>query len=89
MDLVYETALKLKSEKAVAKKEINDKLNFTEQQLLLITQEMKKKIHAMVEDVEQKVSFLGWFISGIHFTRENFNQNLRKFQALWELVDKL
>lgn len=56
MDEIYETALKLKGEKASAKKDIHDKLNFTEQQLLLITQEMKNKIHVMVEDVEQKVS---------------------------------
>lgn len=56
MDGMYETALKLKSEKASAKKEVYDKLNFTEQQLLLLTQEMKEKIHHIVEDVEQRVS---------------------------------
>jgi uncharacterized protein YdhG (YjbR/CyaY superfamily) len=33
-------------------------LNFTEQQLLLITQEMKDKIRRMVEDVEQRVSYI-------------------------------
>lgn len=55
MDTIYETALNLKSEKGSAKKEIHDKLNFTEQQVHLITQEMKKKIHSMVEDVEQRV----------------------------------
>lgn len=55
MDGIYETALKLKSEKAAAKKEEYDKLNFTEQQLTLLTQEMKAKIHHMVEDVEQRV----------------------------------
>lgn len=38
------------------KKEVQDKLNFTEQQLMLLTQEMKDKIHHMVEDVEQRVS---------------------------------
>lgn len=31
-------------------------MNYTEQQLMLVTQEMKKKIHQMVEDVEQRVS---------------------------------
>lgn len=38
------------------KKEVHDRLNFTEQQLMLLTQEMKDKIHRMVEDVEQRVS---------------------------------
>lgn len=56
MDGMYETALKLKSDKASSKKKVYDKLNFTEQQLLLLTQEMKEKIHHMVEDVEQRVS---------------------------------
>ncbi|XP_069683789.1 transmembrane GTPase Marf-like isoform X3 [Periplaneta americana] len=56
MDASYDRAQQLKTEKVVAKKEIHDKLNFTEQQLLLLTQEMKDKIHQMVEDVEQRVS---------------------------------
>lgn len=56
METVYERALLLHKEKAHNKKEVNDKLNHTEQQLLLITQEMKEKIHHMVEDVEQRVS---------------------------------
>ena len=57
MDSTYEQAQQLKTQKAVAKKEIYDKLNFTEQQLLLLTQEMKDKIRQMVEDVEQRVSY--------------------------------
>lgn len=56
MEKIYEKALNLQKEKAIAKKEVNDKLNFTEQQLMLLTQEMKDKIHQMVEDVEQKVN---------------------------------
>ncbi|GFG34241.1 hypothetical protein Cfor_10688 [Coptotermes formosanus] len=56
MDRTYDQAQQLKTQKAVAKKEIHDKLNFTEQQLLLLTQEMKDKIRQMVEDVEQRVS---------------------------------
>ncbi|XP_023718994.1 transmembrane GTPase Marf isoform X2 [Cryptotermes secundus] len=56
MDGTYDQAQQLRTEKAVAKKEIHDKLNFTEQQLLLLTQEMKDKIRQMVEDVEQRVS---------------------------------
>lgn len=46
----------MRSEQLNVKKEVHDKLNFTEQQLMLLTQEMKDKIHHMVEDVEQKVS---------------------------------
>ncbi|KAK9504963.1 hypothetical protein O3M35_009129 [Rhynocoris fuscipes] len=56
MEKVYEKAQNMQKEKLAIKKEVNDKLNFTEQQLLLITQEMKEKIHHMVEDVEQRVS---------------------------------
>jgi len=55
MDAIYEKSLKTRAEKMSAKKEVQDRLNFTEQQLLLLTQEMKDKIHQMVEDVEQKV----------------------------------
>jgi hypothetical protein len=65
MDGTYDQAQQLRTEKAVAKKEIHDKLNFTEQQLLLLTQEMKDKIRQMVEDVEQRVShFMGTFVIG-------------------------
>lgn len=46
----------MRNEQLNVKKEVYDKLNFTEQQLMLLTQEMKDKIHRMVEDVEQKVS---------------------------------
>ena len=56
IDSTYDQAQQLKTQKAVAKREIHDKLNFTEQQLLLLTQEMKDKIRQMVEDVEQRVS---------------------------------
>ncbi|XP_059485368.1 transmembrane GTPase Marf [Neocloeon triangulifer] len=56
MDAIYEKSLKTRSEKLMSKKEVHDKLNFTEQQLMLLTQEMKDKIHQMVEDVEQRVS---------------------------------
>lgn len=46
----------MRSEQLNVKKEVHDKLNFTEQQLMLLTQEMKDKIHNIVEDVEQRVS---------------------------------
>uniref|UniRef100_A0A0A9XFN8 Transmembrane GTPase Marf n=2 Tax=Lygus hesperus TaxID=30085 RepID=A0A0A9XFN8_LYGHE len=56
MEAIYERALATQKDKSLVKKELNDKLNYTEQQLLLVTQEMKEKIHHMVEDVEQRVS---------------------------------
>lgn len=46
----------MKNEQLCIKKDVHDKLNYTEQQLMLLTQEMKDKIHHMVEDVEQRVS---------------------------------
>ena len=39
------------------RKELLDRLHFTEQQLELMTFEMKDKICAIVEDVEYKVSY--------------------------------
>ncbi|XP_072380072.1 transmembrane GTPase Marf [Diabrotica undecimpunctata] len=53
---ILSDALKLKEDKLCQRKELNDKINYTEQQLMVVTQEMKKKIHSMVEDVEQRVS---------------------------------
>jgi hypothetical protein len=68
MDGTYDQAQQLRTEKAVAKKEVHDKLNFTKQQLLLITREMKDNICQMVEDVEQRVShrshFIGTYMTG-------------------------
>lgn len=62
MEKIYEKALSLQKEKTVAKKEVSDKLSFTDQQLMLLTQEMKDKIHQMVEDVEEKVKFKLYYI---------------------------
>jgi mitofusin len=56
MDSTYDQAQQLKEQKAVAKKEIYDKLKFTEQQLLFLTQEMENKNQQMVEDIKQMVS---------------------------------
>ncbi|XP_014227750.1 transmembrane GTPase Marf isoform X1 [Trichogramma pretiosum] len=53
---ILDRTQKMKAEQMNAQKEVRDKLNFTEQQLILLTQEMKDKIHRMVEDVEQRVS---------------------------------
>ncbi|KAL6430227.1 hypothetical protein ACFW04_007752 [Cataglyphis niger] len=56
LDEILDRIQKMRSEQLNIKKEVHDKLNFTEQQLMLLTQEMKDKIHHIVEDVEQRVS---------------------------------
>lgn len=56
MDEILERTQKMRADQLNIKKEVHDKLNYTEQQLMLVTQEMKEKIHRMVEDVEQRVS---------------------------------
>ncbi|KAK5645231.1 hypothetical protein RI129_006531 [Pyrocoelia pectoralis] len=56
LDKIYTDAQKIKDGKLETRKELHDKMNYTEQQLMLITHEMKQKIHHMVEDVEQRVS---------------------------------
>lgn len=58
MDGIYNEALRLKDEKLKNRRDLTDKINYTEQQLMIITQEMKKKIHSMVEDVEQRYANL-------------------------------
>ena len=55
MDTLYERAQKLKSDKNDCKKQIYEKLNYTEQKLLLLTQQMKEKIQQMVSETEEKV----------------------------------
>ncbi|XP_017781790.1 PREDICTED: transmembrane GTPase Marf isoform X2 [Nicrophorus vespilloides] len=56
LDRLYLDAQHLRDDKLLQRKELHDKVNYTEQQLMVITQEMKQKIHHMVEDVEQRVS---------------------------------
>lgn len=56
MDALYEKAQKLKQDKTDAKKSIYEKLNFTEQKLLSLTQQMKEKIQQLVSETEEKVS---------------------------------
>ncbi|XP_029677132.1 transmembrane GTPase Marf isoform X1 [Formica exsecta] len=56
LDEILDRIQKMRNEQLNVKKEVHDKLNFTEQQLMLLTQEMKDKIHHIVEDVEQRVS---------------------------------
>merc|ERR1712117_135454 len=53
---VLEVAGSRKTEESNNRKELLDRLHFTEQQLELMTFEMKDKICAIVEDVEYKVA---------------------------------
>merc|ERR1719402_110690 len=53
---VQDAAVELKNQEANNRKELLDRLDFTEQQLELMTFEMKDKICAIVEDVEYKVA---------------------------------
>ncbi|KAG8201864.1 hypothetical protein JTE90_027344 [Oedothorax gibbosus] len=56
LDGVHETASKLRSEKLALRKEQYDRLDFTQQQLSILTQEVKHEICHIVETVEQKVA---------------------------------
>lgn len=57
MEIIYNRSQEQTHFNMCKKKEFQDKLNFTEQQLINITHQMKIKIHSMVDDVEDKVSF--------------------------------
>lgn len=57
MDVIFNKSQEQTHLKMCEKKELQDKLNFTEQQLISITNQMKTKIHQMVDDVEDKVCF--------------------------------
>merc|ERR1712013_381456 len=54
--MVQDTATTRKNQEANNRKELLDRLDFTERQLELMTHEMKDKICAIVEDVEYKVA---------------------------------
>lgn len=56
MDIVLKRSQRLAHDKICKKKQLQSKLHFTEQQLVNVTNEMKLKIHHVVEDVEEKVS---------------------------------
>jgi len=53
---VQDTAVRRRNDEAINRKEMLDRLDFTERQLELMTHEMKDKICAIVEDVEYKVA---------------------------------
>ncbi|VVC32473.1 Hypothetical protein CINCED_3A005529 [Cinara cedri] len=56
MDTIYNRSQEQKNLKLNEIKKCQEKLNYTEQSLISITNEMKMKIHQMVDDVEDKVS---------------------------------
>jgi len=56
MGQMQEEAARLRNKEANNRKELLDKLDFTERQLEMMTSEMKDKICAIVEDVEYKVA---------------------------------
>ncbi|KAL7037180.1 hypothetical protein ACKWTF_009102 [Chironomus riparius] len=56
LDNIFERVNDLRNQKLEQKKFLTDKISTTETQLMVVTREMKMKIHNMVEEVEQKVS---------------------------------
>lgn len=55
METLLERANTKKAAKSQGRREVLDRLDFTEKQLQLVTVEMKDKICKMVEEVEHKV----------------------------------
>jgi mitofusin 2 len=58
LDNIYERANCMRNSKLEQKKKLTDRISNTETQLMLVTREMKMKIHNMVEEVEQKVGVI-------------------------------
>lgn len=56
LDNIFERINDLRNQKLEQKKLLTDRISTTETQLMVVTREMKMKIHNMVEEVEQKVS---------------------------------
>jgi len=56
LDNIFERVNDLRNQKLEQKKFLTDRISTTETQLMVVTREMKMKIHNMVEEVEQKVS---------------------------------
>jgi mitofusin 2 len=56
LDNIFERINDLRNQKLEQKKFLTDRISNTETQLMVVTREMKMKIHNMVEEVEQKVS---------------------------------
>lgn len=56
LDEIYQRINDLRNQKLEQKKFLTDRISNTETQLMVVTREMKMKIHNMVEEVESKVS---------------------------------
>ncbi|KAK0174731.1 hypothetical protein PV327_010467 [Microctonus hyperodae] len=56
LDEVLNRTQSMREEQLALKKKVHDKLNYTEEQLISITREMKDKIDRMGDDVDQRVS---------------------------------
>lgn len=56
LDGIFERAGVIRNQKIEQKKQLTDRIANTENSLIMVTREMKLKIHNMVEEVEQKVS---------------------------------
>lgn len=56
LDSIFERINDIRNQKLDQKKFLTDRISSTETQLMVVTREMKMKIHNMVEEVEQKVS---------------------------------
>lgn len=55
MEIICKRSLEQTNLKETQKKEFQEKLNFTNQQLINLTNLLKIKIHSVVDDVEDKV----------------------------------
>lgn len=62
MEIIFNRSQEQTNFKMCQKKAVQDKLNFTEQELINITNQMKMKIHQMVDDVESKVSIYSLYL---------------------------
>lgn len=56
LDGIFERAGSMRNDKFKQKSQLTERIGYTEQELVQITNQMKSKIHNMVEEVEQKVS---------------------------------
>lgn len=56
LDNIFDRINDIRNQKLEQKKFLTDRISTTETQLMVVTREMKMKIHNMVEEVEQKVS---------------------------------
>lgn len=56
LDNIFERINDIRNQKLEQRKFLTDRISITETQLMVVTREMKMKIHNMVEEVEQKVS---------------------------------